>query len=97
MDKEYIELEPLRDEILYDPNFDSDTINYFIGIIDSKPIADVVEVVRYKDCLFGHRDYDYEYGYTCVKPLYHPGIGEMPHRKLMQDCDYCSHGVRKEE
>lgn len=61
------------------------------------PTEDVVEVVRCKDCLFGHRDYDYEYGYTCVKPLYHPGVGEMPHRKLMQDCDYCSHGVRRKD
>ena len=59
--------------------------------------SDAVEPVRCKECLFGHRDHDYEYGYTCVKPLYHPGIGEMPHRKLMQNCDYCSHGVRRED
>ena len=49
---EYIKLEPLRDEILNDtdPAYDSDTINHFLGIVDSQPVVDVVEVVRCKDC-----------------------------------------------
>ena len=61
------------------------------------PAADVVEVVRCKDCFFGREDPKYHLGIACEKPLYHPLIGERPHRKLMQDCDYCSHGVRKEK
>ena len=40
----YIDYARLRDEIFYDPNYDSDTINYFLGIIDAQPIADVAEV-----------------------------------------------------
>ena len=46
---EYIKLEPLRDEILND-DFDCDIVNHFLGIVDSQPTADVVEVVRCKDC-----------------------------------------------
>ena len=60
------------------------------------PVADVVEVVRCKDCIFGHKVDNYHLGYACEKPLYHPAIGERPHRKLMQDCDFCSHGERRE-
>lgn len=41
---EHIKLEPLRDEILNDTNFDSDTINYFLSIVDSQPTADVAEI-----------------------------------------------------
>ena len=41
---EYIELEPLRDEILNDVEYDGDTVNYFLSIVDSQPTADVVEV-----------------------------------------------------
>ena len=63
--------------------------------IERLPTADVVEVVRCRDCLFSHKDYDYKDGYACEKPLYHPQIGERPHRKLMQGCDYCSFGVCK--
>lgn len=105
--KEYIEreaaLNELEEELEYDTPFYTEEQNKFINsglriaIKDIKrlPAADVVEVVRCKDCLFGHRDYNYRLGYTCEKPLYHPAFGEKPHRKLMQDCDYCSHGVRK--
>ena len=47
---EFIEREALRDEILNDPTFDNDTINYYLDVVDSQPSADVVEVVRCKDC-----------------------------------------------
>lgn len=56
---------------------------------------DMVKVIRCRDCFFSHRDYRYEDGYACEKPLYLPQTGEKPHRKLMQGCDYCSYGVRK--
>lgn len=65
------------------------------GIVNVLPCADVVEVVRCKDCFFSHKDDNYRLGYACEKPLYHPLVGEKPHRKLMQDCDFCSHGVRR--
>lgn len=45
---EYIEREALRDEILNDPTFDNDTINYYLGVVDLQPSADVVEVVHGK-------------------------------------------------
>lgn len=60
-----------------------------------KPTADVVEVVRCKECLFSHEDPYCFYGYVCEKPLYFPVIGERPHRKPVQDSDYCSYGIRK--
>ncbi len=41
---EYIEVDLLRDEILYDPDYDGDTVNHFLSIVDSQPTADVVEV-----------------------------------------------------
>lgn len=39
---EYIKLEPLREEVLNDIEHDGDTVNYFLGIVDSQPAADVV-------------------------------------------------------
>lgn len=41
---EYIEVDLLRDEILYAPDYDGDTVNHFLSIVDSQPTADVVEV-----------------------------------------------------
>lgn len=41
---EYIKFEPLRDEILNDVEYDGDTVNHFLGIVDSQPAADVAEV-----------------------------------------------------
>ena len=56
---------------------------------------DAVEVVRCKDCIYSYRENDYRFGYTCVKPLFHPNLGEITERKLMQDIDFCSYGVRR--
>lgn len=42
---EYIKLEPLRDEILND-DFDCDITNHFLGVVDSQPTADAVEVIH---------------------------------------------------
>lgn len=51
MAKEYIELDPLRDEILNDTDYDGDTINYFLGIVDSQPTItkdeDKIEITPY--------------------------------------------------
>lgn len=90
---EYIEREATKQKI-GDLHFQ----NYGIAItaIMEMPAADVVEVVRCKDCLFSLKEPDYEYGYMCYKGVYHPCIGETRHRKLVQDIDFCSHGKRKE-
>lgn len=45
---EYIKLEPLRSEILNENTYDSDTINHFLGVVDSQPTADVIEVMHGK-------------------------------------------------
>ena len=62
-----------------------------IGYVESAPAADVVEVVRCKDCVWRE-----------IRGL--PGtVGrcENPHNGLWNEytyaCDYCSYGERKEE
>lgn len=44
----FINRENLRNEILYDTEYDNDTVNHFLGVIDSQPSADVVEAVMDK-------------------------------------------------
>ena len=86
---EYIEREALRDEILNDPTFDNDTINYYLDVVDSQPSADVVEVVRCKDCehihLIGKTPF-------AVRVCNHnKGLGDN-----VRENDFCSYGVKKE-
>lgn len=83
---EYIKLEPLRNEILNDtdPAYDSDTINHFLGIVDSQPTADVVEVVRCKDCEMSRETEDERYLF-CMQ--FADTVGFRA---------FCSYGVRKE-
>lgn len=54
----YIDYARLRDEIFYDPNYDCDTINHFLNIIDAQPIADVEKVKHgewvYHECVASH-------------------------------------------
>ena len=58
---EYIKFEPLRGDILNDTEYDSDTVNHFLNIVDSQPAADVAEVKKFADELCskfaGHSDY----------------------------------------
>lgn len=42
----YIDADDLRDNVLNDNTYDSDTVNYYLGWIDDAPTADVVPVVR---------------------------------------------------
>lgn len=69
--------------------------DHFIKMINDAPTVDAVEVVRCKDCIFAERNEEYRLCYTCEKPLYYPQTGERPHKKIMQDCDFCSHGKRR--
>ena len=86
---EYIKLEPLREEIFND-DFDCDIINHFLNIVDSQPTADVVEVVRCKDCMWW---YPREYGSVI-------GRCENPYNGLateyIEEDEFCSYGKRKE-
>lgn len=51
MPNEYISREDHKDTILHNTDgYDCDTVNYFLGLLYSEPAADVVEVVRCKDC-----------------------------------------------
>ena len=102
---EYIErgelLEDISESVVFtvrkgQPSAEIRGANKVIDRIKAAPTADVVEVVRCKDCLFSFKDNDYKHGYMCYKAIYHPSIGETRHRKLVQDCDFCSHGKRKE-
>lgn len=104
MDKEYIErdalLEDISESVVHTvrvgyPSPEVRGANKVIDRIKAAPTADVVEVVRCKDCLFSLKEPAYEHGYMCYKGVYHPGIGETRHRKLVQDCDFCSYGKRK--
>lgn len=45
-----IDREKLRDEILHDPDYDNDTVNHFLGVVDTAPAVDAVEVVRCGNC-----------------------------------------------
>lgn len=87
---EYIELEPLREEIFND-DFNCDIINHFLNIVDFQPTADVVEVVRCKDC--EKWDTSNKLLNTCVCTRWSQS---MPYPRLTSPDDFCSYGHRKE-
>lgn len=76
---EYVNLDILRDEILYDSEYDCDTINYFLGIVDSQP---VITVVRCKDCDYWNKRTTNEKGFE-ICPVSGMEITEY---------DFCSYG-----
>ena len=86
---EYIKLEPLREKIFND-DLDCDIINHFLNVVDSQLTADVVEVVRCKDCMWW---YPREYGSVI-------GRCENPYNGLateyIEEDEFCSYGKRKE-
>ena len=84
---EYIKLEPLRDEFLND-DFDCDIVNHFLGIVDSQPAADVVEVVRCKECKYFLHDTDY-----CKK--HNAGYCEFDNQ-IKARLHFCGLAIKKE-
>ena len=60
------------------------------GMIDMQPTADVVEVIRCKDCVFCTRTKDGEYNPEDIVCGYFMTDG-------MQANDFCSYGKRREE
>ena len=90
--KEYIEREALIQRLNASPiftNFGEDGFfirNAVLDIIEKQPTADVVEVVRCKDCIYYNsnccfnRQWDFE------------SSTEVP---LVRETDFCSYGERK--
>lgn len=46
-----IDADKLRDGIFHDSDYDNDTINHFIDLVDEQPEVDAEPVVRCKDCM----------------------------------------------
>lgn len=88
-EKEYIEREALKRDLIDHRNFYPAIVK---NAIESAPAADVVEVVRCKDCQY------------CVERHYEED-GEQPYIKLTckwssyshSPNDFCSYGERKEQ
>ena len=98
---EYIEREALR--LAYEKSAKNDNHRiegasaihaqehrHILHILDRQPAADVVEVVRCKDCKYGRLD-DYTLKMFCSSPL--GSYGCTP----TQANNFCSYGVRREE
>ena len=90
-DKEYIERGAFLDKLNKKVKLDYEMGLYnhgaltesFIRFVEIQPAADVVEVVRCKDCKF------FEYGDYCSE-------GKMEHSRCREN-DFCSYGERKEQ
>ena len=87
----YIKFEPLREDILNDVEYDGDTVNHFLGIVDSQPFEDVVEVVRCKECQKWDTSQKFLTSCACSR-----WSQSMPYPRLTNPDDFCSFGERKE-
>lgn len=105
MSKEYIERESLladikqiyADTILSPVSADSLVATHkVIEHIERRPAADVVKVVRCKDCKHGRMNYLVGGLCLCEKTIYDAVKGEIPRNTLMTEDDFCSSGERKE-
>ena len=89
MTKEYIE----REKVLKDGRWGSmilfNDTERAKEIILCQPAADVVEVVRCKDCKHRRDDEDFVRGHYCVK---RPSNGGY----FCEDDDFCSYGERRD-
>jgi hypothetical protein len=84
-----INREVLRDEVLNDNTFDNDTVNYYLGIIDSAPAIEP-PVVLCKNCKHATEE---ETDHPC-----HPVRKYLYCREIMMDevkpDDFCSYGAK---
>lgn len=72
-----------------------DELYGFIERIEAQPTADVVEVVRCKDCEYCHISTDPK---TLISVQVCGYVGYNPvQSSQVTDNDYCSHGERREE
>lgn len=70
--------------------------NRWEKVVQKQPTADVVEIVRCKDCIFSRELDKYEkklYLDNCVGCTKH---SKSYHSLIMEDNDFCSYGERKE-
>ena len=90
MPKEYIEREALIENLnKFAPEHYSSLINM---LITKQPTADVVEVVRCKDCEFCSNHPTSDEAKMCINPKWSDEF-----YTLVQDNDFCSYGVRKDK
>ena len=97
---EYIDKDKLLNAIeCIDISNCTDVDDIFIEIertIDEQPTADVVEIVRCKDCIFSRELDKYEkklYLDNCVGCTKH---SKSYHSLIMEDNDFCGYGERRE-
>lgn len=86
-EKEYIEREEVREAFRME--FDED---YADDVVDKLPTADVQEVVRCKDCIFGK--YDDDLNMILCKRIYNLSDGEYVYNDLN---DFCSYGAKMDK
>ena len=86
--KEYIERAALKRELApYEENDFSQQMDVILAIVDAQPAADVVEVVRCKDCIWRGRE-------ECAM-FYRCDCGEQ--HTWETDNDFCSYVERRDE
>lgn len=85
IEKEYIEREAAQKVLADDYAYNA------AKLLDTVPIADVQEVVRCKDCIFGK--YDDDLNMILCKRIYNLSDGEYVYNDLN---DFCSYGERKD-
>ena len=86
--KEYIERAALKRELApYEENDFSQQMDVILAIVDAQPAADVVEVVRCKDCIWRGRE-------ECAM-FYRCDCGEQ--HTWETDNDFCSYAERRDE
>lgn len=78
----YIERETIRDAILNDSDYDNDTINHFLDVVDDATDADVAPVVhgRWKKVRFSKGIM------ACSACDFYFQETQMPHRKYCPNC-----------
>lgn len=88
----YMDADLLKSEIDDTDEFDGMGVKYYI---DAQPTADVVEVVRCKDCRYCKKSYDPKTQHSEQVCGY---VGYNPvQSSCVSDTDFCSHGAKMDE
>lgn len=86
-----IDADDVRDAILHDPDYDNDTINHFLDVIDYAPTLDLVPApVRCGECEYA--EYEQSESNSNTQTCYCEQLS-----KGMKQSDFCSYGKRKEQ
>lgn len=85
-EKEYIEREEAKKVLAFDYAYAA------AKLLDTVPTANVQEVVRCKDCIFGK--YDDDLNMILCKRIYNLSDGECVYNDLN---DFCSYGEKKDK